>query len=124
MGLQTGTYIRKSFPVEAVQVTEENFEAVATWCGGQIEVKEDGTRYIRVRVHQPLNVEQTHAYVGRWILYARKGYKVFTDRAFRTNFVPGSEAHIVNVTNIFNTPSHDENEHSPVDPSDQISGKR
>ena len=34
--METATYDRRGFSVEAVQVTEENIADVAVWCGGHI----------------------------------------------------------------------------------------
>lgn len=82
-------YVRKPFYIDAVQVTEENLKEVAQWCMGDIrtEVREKGeVTYIKVRVHRPLNERQTKAYVGDWVLYANKGFKVYTGQAFEKNF--------------------------------------
>lgn len=103
-------FVRRTFEVEAVQVTEENFKEVAKWCGGRIvtvqdlanevvkeEVDESGKslgsverpseKHIAVEVARPLNRRQTEAYVGDWILFASNGFKVYTSRPFRKNFV-------------------------------------
>lgn len=84
-------FTRKSFPVEAVQVTATNMEEIATWCNGDIRT-EEGVRYIKVRVHQPINERQTKAFVNDWVLYAGKGYKVYKDAAFSKSFERGGEA--------------------------------
>lgn len=96
----TKKYVRKPLVVEAVQVTEENFEEVARWCFGKIHWKDgDGLvddheddwlqpnkQYILVRVQNPKHVRQTHAVVGDWILYSDRGYKVYTIKAFTASF--------------------------------------
>jgi hypothetical protein len=90
-------YVRRPLYVEAVQVTEENFSDIARWCFGTIhnvdETPVDKTKelepskqYIHVRVHAPKNPRQTKAFVGDWILYTERGYKVYTTKAFRANF--------------------------------------
>lgn len=95
--VNTVKYVRKPFEVQAVQVTEENFEDIAAWCGGTIVTtrapKEiDGLgateekRYIKVNVSRPLNERQTQAYVGDWLLEAEKGLKVYADGPFTRNF--------------------------------------
>lgn len=95
--VNTVKYVRKPFEVQAVQVTEENFEAVASWCGGTIVTtrapkEADGVseteekRYIKVNVSRPLNERQTQAYVGDWLLEAEKGLKVYADGPFTRNF--------------------------------------
>lgn len=86
--IQTTKYIRKPLIVDVIQVTDENFEAVADWCQGEIKPQGDGDhgRYIFVRVHSPRNPRQTKAYVGDWILYTERGYKVYTTKAFEASF--------------------------------------
>lgn len=84
MTIETTKYVRKPFEVDAVQVTEENLEAVKDWCQGALE--EDNRPYIRVRVARPLNERQTKAYPGDWVLYAGTGFKVYTSKAFHKTF--------------------------------------
>jgi hypothetical protein len=89
--VETKYYQRKPFVVEGVQITEENFEAVAEWCGGDIRtqtVMSDGgaKRYIKVRVNRPISERQTKAYVGDWVFYSGSGYKVYTDSAAQKTF--------------------------------------
>lgn len=92
--VQPKKYVRKPFQVNAVQVTDANFEEVAAWCGGTIvttrspqdEKTEESERYIKVEVSRPLNERQTKAYVGDWLLQAAKGFKVYTDGPFTRNF--------------------------------------
>ena len=92
--IQTTKYIRKPLIVDVIQVTDENFEAVADWCQGEIKPQGDGDhgRYIFVRVHSPRNPRQTKAYVGDWILYTERGYKVYTTKAFEASFERVDEA--------------------------------
>lgn len=89
MSIVTEKYIRKAFEIDAVQVTEENFEEVAKWCDGDIRTEKHGrkdVRYIQVRVNRPLNERQTKAFIGDWVLYAGTGYKVYTNKAFTSSF--------------------------------------
>lgn len=93
MQLNTETYTRKSFDVEAVQVTDENIEAVAKWCGGDVrststDADEGAVSYIKVRVFRPMSDRQTRAYVGDWVLYAGTGYKVYPPKPFEKCFDP------------------------------------
>lgn len=100
MRVATKKFIRKPLFVEAVQVTDENFDSIAKWCHGDIcadgadHVKPPGTKYIRIHVLNPMNPRQTRAYVGDWILYTDKGFKIYTDNAFTSSFdeAPTSEA--------------------------------
>ena len=83
--IKTTKYVRKPLFVDVIQVTEENFDQVAAWCQGEIHDDTTG-RYIFVRVHSPRNPRQNKAYVGDWILYTERGYKVYTTKAFFASF--------------------------------------
>ena len=99
MTLKIENYTRKPFPVEAVQVTEENLNEVAKWCGGDIHTSTKTLRnaageetskikrpFIKVDVHRPLNDRQTKAFVGDWVLKSESGFKVYTLKAFDNSF--------------------------------------
>jgi hypothetical protein len=91
MSVSTTQYIRKPLYVDAVRVTGENFDDIAAWCQGKVKEDDDpekgtGKKYIHVRVHNPINPRQTRAYFGDWILYTEKGYKIYTNPAFRAAF--------------------------------------
>lgn len=82
-------YVRKPLYVDAVQVTEENFADVAEWCSGEVKNSESENphhRFIAVKVTNPMNPRQSQAKQGDWILYTKKGYKVYTPRAFHSSF--------------------------------------
>lgn len=100
--VKTTKYVRKPLYVDAVQVTNENFQDVIAWCHGDVGVigAEAGTEvrpaegaeldpskhFIRIRVHNPQSPRQTKAFVGDWILYTDRGYKIYTEKAFKDNF--------------------------------------
>lgn len=84
-GLAIKEYARKPFNVRAVQVTAENMAAVAAWCGGKVLEETSTLSYIKVKVHQPLDVRQTKAYIGDFVVYV-KGYKVYPAKAFNNSF--------------------------------------
>lgn len=87
--IETIKYVRKSFPVDAIDVTESNMEEIAEWCGGEIEVVEENNRvirYIYIDVHNPMTERQTKAFVGDWVLYAGTGFKVYPEKAFKKSF--------------------------------------
>lgn len=108
MSVETQTFVRKSFKVEAVRVDESNMEEIAEWCGGKIRtepVKAEvgaeekvaetaGRKFIKVKVKNPINDRQTKAFLGYWVLYTdeRAGYKVYNDHAFQRSFDPVEEA--------------------------------
>jgi hypothetical protein len=94
MAIVTKRYVRKPLFVDAVRVSQENFDEIAQWCQGNIrtngseseEGSYPGARYIHVRVHNPRSPRQTKAFVGDWILYTPMGYKVYTHKAFEGSF--------------------------------------
>lgn len=86
--LEIGKYVRKPFHIDAVRVTDENIGEVASWASGEVRTDSDGSKYVKVRVHHPLNPRQTQAYVGDWVLFAGTGYKVYTPKAFTNSFEP------------------------------------
>lgn len=77
---------RKPFPVEGVRVTKENMQEVAEWCKGEVKVSGKKTKYIFIATHRPMTDRQTQAYIGDWILFAERGYKIYTQNAFARNF--------------------------------------
>ena len=91
MSVTTTKFIRKPLYVDAVRVTHSNFDEIVEWCQGVFEFeeqkdKETPRKYIRVRVHNPKNPRQTKAFVGDWLLYTERGYKVYTNKAFHDSF--------------------------------------
>jgi hypothetical protein len=94
--VDTKRYVRKPLYVDAVRVTQDNFDEIANWCQGDVRTNGSepeegdfpGARYIHVRVHNPRSPRQTKAFVGDWILYTNRGYKVYTQKAFQGSFEP------------------------------------
>lgn len=91
MKVSTEKYVRKPLFVDAVRVTSENFDDIAAWCQGEIlrdEIPGEGTgkQYIKIRVHNPRDRRQMKAYVGDWILYTDRGYKIYTNKSFAEAF--------------------------------------
>lgn len=89
MTLIPNSYTRKPFEVTGAQVTDENLEEVADWCGGVIRTDEKtGLRQIIVPVKKPLHSKQRIAREGCWVLFSNPelGFKVYSDKAFRNTF--------------------------------------
>lgn len=90
MSIETEKYARTTFYVDAVQVTAENMEDVAKWCGGELatETRQGRrlVRYIKVDVNNPMSERQTKAFIGNWVLKGGTGFKVYTDKAFQGCF--------------------------------------
>lgn len=80
-------FVRRSFAVRGVQVTVENINEVAEWAGGSVVSDPlDSPIFIQIEVQHALNERQKQAHVGDWVLNTKKGFKVYTDRAFKANF--------------------------------------
>lgn len=112
-------YKRKSFEVEAVQVTAQNLQEAAKWCGGDVRFENNNldidSAYIKVKVRRPLSEKQTRAAVGDWILLSESGYKVYTSRAFESSFVEATDVEQP-AGNVFeNQPEDDKEELRVVD---------
>jgi hypothetical protein len=87
MAIQTQKYIRKPLYVDAVRITSDNFDEIVSWCQGEMQQDENtGKKFIKVRVQYPMNPRQTQAFVGDWLLYTDRGYKVYTTKAFAAAF--------------------------------------
>ena len=88
--IKTTTFVRKPFPVQAVQVTTENMNEIAEWCNGEIRNlgEHDGRwgPFVEVDVINPLRPRQAQAFVGDWVLQSEKGFKVYTRSAFEKCF--------------------------------------
>jgi hypothetical protein len=95
--VSTEKYVRKPLFVDAVRVTSENFVDITRWCQGEIlrdEIPGQGTgkKYIKIRVHNPRDRRQMKAYVGDWVLYTDRGYKIYTNKAFHEAFLPADRS--------------------------------
>lgn len=82
--MKTEMYQRRTFTVEAIQVTEENLYDVAKWCEGDVRTN-NGTKkkYIQLEVINPLEPKHSRASIGEWILKSNQGYKIYADAAFK-----------------------------------------
>jgi len=92
-------YSRKPFDVEAVELSPENIDEVALWCGGEVRTsdlsktggQEGYQQYIKVPVKRPLNDRQTRAYYGDWVVGQDGSFKVYTPKAFTSSFQKQAE---------------------------------
>ena len=112
-------YKRKTFEVEAVQVTAQNLQEAAKWCGGDVRFENNNldidSAYIKVKVRRPLSEKQTRAAVGDWILLSESGYKVYTSRAFESSFVEATDVEQPSGNVFENQPEDDKEELRVVD---------
>lgn len=95
--MKTEKFQRKPFIVDGVQVTTENMEQVAKWCNGTIthtdpqiaaQLNKPIETWIHVETQQPMNDRQKQAFVGDWVLYAGRGFKIYTQAGFERTFEP------------------------------------
>lgn len=98
MAIATTKYVRNPLYVDAVKVTRDNFLELSFWCRGSIknndgsEVNEGTqidpeTQHIQLqKVNNPKNQRQTQAHISDWILRSDKGFKIYTDQAFKNSF--------------------------------------
>lgn len=84
--METKPYVRKPFKVDGLQVKPDNLEEVAEWCGGEIIRSDERRPHIQVDVQNALRDRQKQAFVGDWVLKSPSGFKVYTDKAFKTTF--------------------------------------
>lgn len=102
--MNIGKYERKAFPVEAVQVTKDNFSDVAEWCGGEVvavppRLESDDKRLVscvRVPISSApgITVDERHylAFVNDWVVRGSfgprgaLGWKIYRPQAFRNGF--------------------------------------
>lgn len=92
--LKTEKYARKPFLIDAIQVTPENMEEVAKWCGGTVETAERNGRtvkFIEVPVSRPMNERQKRAFVNDYVLKAGKSFKCYPPKPFDDCFEKPSE---------------------------------
>ena len=89
MTLQIEQFRRKTFDVDAIQVTPDNIQEVAEWCGGDVRTEKQKGRdvkFVKVRVYKALDDEQTKAFPGNFVVYMGSGYKVYKYNAFMRTF--------------------------------------
>lgn len=93
MPIETARFIRKTFNVEAIQVTDENMAEVADWCGGEVtSLNGEGMRfYIVVPTLKAKTFRPNMAFAGGWVLKTGLGFTVYTRKGFTTSFEPRDE---------------------------------
>lgn len=88
----TKKFVRVPLYVDAAQVSETIMEELAEWAGGEIMETDERNRgvekFIYIDVHSPMNERQKMAFAGDWVLSTDKGFKVYTNEAFKRMFEP------------------------------------
>jgi hypothetical protein len=81
--MQTTTFVRKPFTVEATQITEENIEELAPLIG-TLRRRDDGTPYIQVNRRFVPNVFRV--YPGFWVTLIGENVRCYTSKIFSEQF--------------------------------------
>lgn len=76
---------RKSFSVEAVQITEENVQALGPLVG-EVKVNDEGETYIALDRRIVPNVRR--AFVGWWITRMNDNLRCYSPKIFEEQFEP------------------------------------
>lgn len=86
-------FIRKSFTVEAVEVTFENYEQVAEWCKGTVDLQSTkmmGTEtklpVIKLAGTGELRGKEVTATLGCYVVKFKESFRVYKSTSFFTAF--------------------------------------
>lgn len=96
MNIVMGKFARKTFNVEAIQVTAENTFEIAEWCKGFVKRSDfDGVLKTYIQVPVILSKAKTYrpnqAFVGSWVVKTSQGFAVYTKKGFGVSFEPMDE---------------------------------
>jgi len=98
------TYLRRGFDVEAVQITLENIDEVAQWCGATIEQRP--VRMVNTTALLPTislkgsGVDHANYYLGYlnfWVVKMNKKFRIYKPDQFDRTFVPKQQLTIQDV---------------------------
>jgi hypothetical protein len=88
-------WVRNTFSVEAVRVTEENMRKVANWCDGRIYGQQNLNESVKLYVQFDAVGYSKHyaakAFVGDWVIRVDGHFKHYTDNAFRRAYQPKTD---------------------------------
>lgn len=88
--MDTKQYTRKPFPVSAVQITLQNIEEVAKWCGGTIEQRP--TKMLGTTTDLPIirlkgaRDKDFEAFLGCWIVELNGSFRGYKPIQFDATF--------------------------------------
>lgn len=88
--IDISTFERKTFRVQAVQVTVQNMKLLGEWCGGEFKAPEAPGRRAYVAVPNGRGQNISRAYVGDWItrLTEANSCRVYSQNQFAEAFKP------------------------------------
>jgi hypothetical protein len=83
-------YVRRSFTIKALQITEENIAEIATHVGTQVLTDRNrwgGKPHVLLLTDHPNQHTQMHPlFVGDWVTETDAGLQRYKDNRFRTTF--------------------------------------
>jgi hypothetical protein len=94
----TTTFQRKTFVVQAIQITGENLSELAEWCGGELIESYTPEIHLRsgnYRTGHPCiemtvgrNGQKIRAFIGDWITHIQgsEKFKIYRDKTFKEAF--------------------------------------
>jgi hypothetical protein len=90
MTVKAQRFNRRPSYVDTIQVTRENMSLAADWCSGEVRIPSGGSAHVKIPASEGTAERYTQAFEGDWILKQGKSYKVYTNRAFRKNYIDAS----------------------------------
>lgn len=88
--MNTTTYQRKPFFIEAVEITNENIDEIGELIGRVMVRAEDGVKFIQV--DNVLIPGIGRAYAGFWLTIMDNRYRCYSGRIFNAQFEPARTA--------------------------------
>lgn len=92
--MQTETFTRRPFDVEVKQVTPQNAEEIAQWCGGRVEETDYKLAGHKVKLNivmvpgnGPNEGKAIAARIGWWVVELNGKFRVYRNREFQQDFV-------------------------------------
>jgi hypothetical protein len=85
-------FVRRSFTIKALQITEENIGDIATYAGTEVltdRKRWEGKPHILILTEHPNRQPQMHPlFIGDWVTETDGGLQRYKDNRFRTTFEP------------------------------------
>lgn len=79
------TFLRRPFTVEAVEVTDENFEEIASMTG-EIETKDDGSGVTFISTNRKIVPNVFRIYRGFWLTRMGDNLRAYSSKTFNEMF--------------------------------------
>ena len=93
--METRTYKRKPFYVEAIEITEENIDAVGAIIGEVFTQGDSGVKFIAVNNSIVPGVKTAH--IGFWLTVMGNRYRCYHENIFHQQFELSRDTTVVNL---------------------------